>query len=222
MKIFIDDGHGADTPGKRSPLFTETVVGTAQTVCAGEEFRENQFNSALADKLIKLLERAGIEYHHVSPGDQDISLGERVRRVNRLCRPEDVLISIHCDAYSPVNPPAWNQANGVTTYHYTHTSVSDKVARFFHPYLLEGTQRRNRGVKGENFYLLRKTRCRAILLECGFMTNWQDCKWLLDEGYRIALATALMRGILHYRTTFHPEAATDASLIASLSGRSIC
>ena len=52
----------------------------------------------------------------------------------------------------------------------------------------------NRGVKEANFHVLRETKCSAVLIECGFISNAGDNK-KFDEQYE-KIATAIAEAIL--------------------------
>ena len=56
------------------------------------------------------------------------------------------------------------------------------------------TEFKNRGIKEAAFYMVKRTHCPAVLVECGFMTNEKDCKILMTEKDRIA--QAIFNGIL--------------------------
>ena len=84
MKVIIDNGHGADTPGKCSPDGT---------------FREATYTRRLAAAIVRQLAGYGIESHMLVPESGDVPLRERVRRANALCRREPcVLLSLHVNA----------------------------------------------------------------------------------------------------------------------------
>jgi N-acetylmuramoyl-L-alanine amidase len=50
--------------------------------------------------------------------------------------------------------------------------------------------RANRTVRRGDLYVLNNTRCPAVLVECGFLTNSRDADMLRHEAYRIARAIA--------------------------------
>ena len=70
MKIFIDNGHGLMTAGKRSP---------------DGQFREAFYNREIAKRVVADLVDRGYDAELLVPEDDDISLAERVRRVNTAC-----------------------------------------------------------------------------------------------------------------------------------------
>ena len=87
MKILIDNGHGIDTKGKRSP---------------DGRLLEYAQNRLLAGRIVSTLQARGLDASRLVPEETDISLPERCRRVNEWCRQlgkDNVfLISIHCNA----------------------------------------------------------------------------------------------------------------------------
>ena len=71
MKILIDNGHGLNTSGKRSPDGT---------------FREAIYNREIARKIVLNLVDRGYDAELLVPEDDDIALAERVSRVNCVFR----------------------------------------------------------------------------------------------------------------------------------------
>ena len=70
MKILIDNGHGLNTSGKRSPDGT---------------LREAIYNREIARKIVLNLVDRGYDAELLVPEDDDIALSERVRRINAAC-----------------------------------------------------------------------------------------------------------------------------------------
>ena len=60
----------------------------------------------------------------------------------------------------------------------------------------------DRGVKRASFYVLRKPRIRAVLVECGFLTNPQDAALANNAAYRQKLAERIAAAIVAYRASF--------------------
>ncbi len=69
MKILIDNGHGVNTPGKRSP---------------DGRFLEYRYNREIARAVVEHLQLRGYDTELVVPEKEDISLKERVNRANKL------------------------------------------------------------------------------------------------------------------------------------------
>ena len=70
MTILIDNGHGSDTPGKRSP---------------DGLFREYSYTREIARRVVLELSDCGYDARLLVPEIVDIPLTERCRRVNAIC-----------------------------------------------------------------------------------------------------------------------------------------
>lgn len=193
MKILIDAGHGVDTPGKRSP---------------DGVFREYYWNRLVADKLQAQLLLNGIDAELVVPETHDISLSQRVARVNEVCSrvgaDEVILVSIHANAAG--DGSRWMGAKGWSCYTSPGETKSDKLAECLYDAFEE--EFRDRKIRKDmsdgdrdweaNFTLLAKTRCPAVLLENFFYDNEEECAWLMQQDTRIRIAEAAAKGIMKY------------------------
>ena len=70
MTILIDNGHGIETPGKRSP---------------DGLFREYSYTREIARRVVSELSDCGYDARLLVPEIEDIPLQERCRRVNAIC-----------------------------------------------------------------------------------------------------------------------------------------
>ena len=100
MKIFIDNGHGLMTAGKRSP---------------DGQFREAFYNREIVKRVVADLVDRGYDAELLLPEDDDVSLEERVRRVSAarflLGKANVILVSIHVNAAG--NGSKWMNATAV-------------------------------------------------------------------------------------------------------------
>lgn len=87
MKILIDNGHGRETPGKRSP---------------DGKLREYPYNRCISGRIVQRLQALGLDAQLLVPEQEDIPLPDRCRRVNAFCQSlgkhNVILISIHVNA----------------------------------------------------------------------------------------------------------------------------
>lgn len=189
MKILIDNGHGAETRGKRSP--------DGRLL----EYRENRI---IARGIVDALTARGLDAILLVPEETDISLPERCRRVNEWCRQlgrqNVILISIHCNAAGPGD--RWLSALGGTRA--DALAISLYTAAQAH---LPGMRLRTDYTDGDPdqeaaFYLLRHTICPAVLTENLFMDNYEDCDFLLSPEGQQALVDLHVDGITNYLNTF--------------------
>ena len=193
MKILIDPGHGIDTPGKRSP---------------DGLFREYLWNRQVADLILEGLVSAGIDASLVVTETNDVSLRNRVNRVNTICNrigaSNVLLVSIHANAAG--NGSAWMNAKGWSCYTSKGKTKSDQVAECLYDAFEEEFQDRkirkdmSDGDRDweENFYVLQKSKCPAVLLENFFYDNREECAWMLQEETKKRIACAVVNGIIKY------------------------
>lgn len=83
---------------------------------------------------------------------------------------------------------------------------SAHFANFFQEDLKQKISLRNRGVNSANFYVLRRAKMPAILLELGFISNPEEEKQLRDPDFRQKLSEAILSSILHYQATGNQHA----------------
>ena len=193
MKVLIDAGHGIDTPGKRSPDGT---------------FLEYLWNRQVADLILEGLLSAGVDVSLVVTETNDISLRNRVNRVNTICNrigtSNVLLVSIHANAAG--NGSAWMNAKGWSCYTTKGETKSDLVAEcLYDAFEAEFQDRKIRKDMSdrdrdweENFYIMQKSKCPAVLLENFFYDNKEECAWLLQEDTKKRIASAAVKGIIKY------------------------
>ena len=193
MKILIDPGHGIDTPGKRSP---------------DGLFREYLWNRQVADLILEGLVSAGVDASLVVTETNDVTLRNRVNRVNTICNrlgaSNVLLVSIHANAAG--NGSAWMNAKGWSCYTSKGKTKSDQVAEcLYDAFEAEFQDRKIRKDMSdgdrdweENFYVLQKSKCPAVLLENFFYDNREECAWMLQEETKRRIAGAAVKGIIKY------------------------
>ena len=193
MKIFIDNGHGQFTPGKRSP---------------DGEFREYYYNRIVARRITSRLKELGYDAELLVPEDDDISLTERCRRVNAWCllhgKNNAICVSIHFNAHG--NGSEWTSPSGWSIF----TSVGNTAADRLADCIAEAAKTNLPAMKmradfsdgdidfEEDFKILRGTLCPCVLSENGFMTNEQECRWLQTEEALSAIAQTHVDGIIQF------------------------
>lgn len=184
MKILIDNGHGENTPGKCSP---------------DGKFREYLYAREVATSIERRLLMQGYNVELITREMIDVPLEERARRVNEICgrvgAGNVVLVSIHCNAS---RNGEWGKARGWSAYTSKGKTKSDELATMLYVEAAKnftGQTIRKEFSDGdpdweEGFYILRKTKCPAVLTENFFMDNEQDLAYINSkEGYEAVVTT---------------------------------
>lgn len=199
--ILIDNGHGYDTKGKRSPY---SCYGIKPEI----DFFEYLWNRQIAKPIVEQLKGYGYNAQLLVPEENDISLGERVRRVNKICSQVGtknvILISVHANAAG--NGREWKSAQGWCAFTSKGNTKSDTIAE----YLYTEAEKNFKGRKirkdmsdgdkdwEENFAMTYKTYCPAVLTENFFYDNVDDVKYILSDEGRYAVIKTHVDGIINY------------------------
>ncbi len=172
--IILDNGHGRETPGKRSPVWGD-----------GSQLFEWEFNRDIVKRICSRLDAEKIPYKVLTPELTDTTLGERCRRANAIYKADRtaVLISVHANA---------GGGQGWECYTTVGNTKSDALATVLCEEAkkeLPATKMRYDLSDGDpdqesQFYILKNTNCPAVLTENLFMDNEKECKFLMSDAGR--------------------------------------
>lgn len=194
MIVLIDNGHGSNTPGKRSP---------------DGKLMEYAYTREIASLVYYGLQREGITARMLVKEEVDVPLSERVRRANEECtehgKSNVILVSIHCNASG--DGEKWMPASGWEIYTSPGKTKADKLATCIYDtanlWLPKTAKFRTDFLDGDpdkesRFYILQNTKCPAVLTENLFMDNKSDCKYLLSLVGKATIAKLHVEGIKKY------------------------
>lgn len=189
--ILLDPGHGSNTPGKCSP--DKSIY----------EWKWAREEAALIQIQLKAL---GFDARILVPEEKDIPLSTRVARANKIWEENGknkkgkyvFLISVHLNAAGNGN---WMGAHGWTGWVATNAGqASRKLAQLLYCEAENLGLKGNRSVPKEkywsaNFYILKNTKCPAVLTENMFQDNKEDVKFLLSKDGIDKLSKVHVEGI---------------------------
>lgn len=190
MKVLIDNGHGSDTPGKRSP---------------DGRLREYAYAREIADRVVSALGKSGIDAVRIVPEENDVPLSERVARANKLYAEngkQAILVSIHCNAYG--NGSEWQQPNGWAVYVDPTASQNSKRLATALADVAQGKgvkvriEDNSRKYWVSSLYICKHTHCPAVLVENFFQDNKADVEFLLSEEGKQCVTDITVEGIRNY------------------------
>jgi N-acetylmuramoyl-L-alanine amidase len=197
MRILLDNGHGKDTKGTRSPNWENA-----------EQLFEWEFNRDIVDQIDAILQAEKYDSVVLVPEMNDVSIKERVRRANKLhSEKKSILISVHGNGAANND----SRPHGVETFYFSN---SGKVlANELQNEVVGLTGWRDRGVRKAydkvttkegkeitiyKIAILRYTKMVAVLTENGFYTNFEQCKQMMDDEVRTTIALAHVKAIKQY------------------------
>lgn len=203
--VGLDDGHGINTAGKRTVVLKEDLVFNGITKKKGTIIHENEFNEVIMRKVEPHLKRNGVDYIELAPTTVDTPLSTRASTANKnKC---DLVISIHANALAGTK---WQtKAYGLVVIKTKNCQIkTDKLANIAYKYLSkvdfpsDGETkygvRKDVDISGFTLAILRQTNMPSILVELGFMDNWEDVKVMCGEKFQNECAEAIAKTICEY------------------------
>lgn len=191
MKILIDNGHGEETPGKRSP---------------DGKLREYAYAREIASMVYDELYNRDYDVELLVPETKDIPLSTRCKRANQFCKElgnkNVLLVSIHCNAAG--NGSDWMGARGWSVFVSTNASQNSKLLANC---LYDAAEKENLKLRverpGQKYWqqslaICRDTNCPAVLTENLFQDNKDDVEFLLSKEGKSAIANLHVAGIIKY------------------------
>lgn len=170
--VIIDPGHGG---------FDTGAIGI-------NGLKEKELVLNIAMEVVRLnrdLFFDSLEIYLTRYSDTLISLGDRTKLAKAL--KADVFVSIHC------NQAVRKAAQGIEVYIKKGETRSEDLAEQFAIGLHEKLAFKNRGVKYANFQVLRETtQCPSVLLELGFLSNWEEAEHIGEQSSIVAYALLLI------------------------------
>ncbi len=185
--IVIDPGHGGFDPGK---------VGINDAL-------EKEINLSISFKLKMALEKEGYEIVLTRTTDTGLNtatdkskksadMRNRVKVINDT-KPL-LAISIHQNSYPS------ESVKGAQVFYYKASEEGKKLAEIIQESMKRLLDSNNKRVAKDNsnYYMLTHTQCPTVIVECGFLSNQQEARMLLDEDYQEKVAMAITNGVKDY------------------------
>lgn len=172
LTIVLDPGHGGNDGG---------TVGVRKTV-------EKGLTLKTAELLSHYLQAAGAEVIMTRQSDVYVDLRQRVAESHNVAA--DAFISIHFDATDD------NSVSGFTSY-FMH-GYQQELAGYLNEGLGNKLSIRDRGVQPGNYLVLRENRQAAVLVELGFLSNYNEERIISSDQFREQAALGLYQGTINY------------------------
>ncbi|MHA1794666.1 MAG: N-acetylmuramoyl-L-alanine amidase family protein [Promethearchaeota archaeon] len=192
--FLLDPGHGGiidgvyQTSGKRSPKWSD-----------GRQLFEGEFNRAIVERLMKLMDEHGFVYRNIVPELEDVELWDRTENradsyhdtINEHC----IYLSIHANAGGGTGFEVFTTPGQTKSDTYAEIWI-EEYAKEFPELRLRDDESDGDHDKEARFWVLTKTKMPSILIECGFMDTLKpDCELLMSEKGRDRMAKAIFNGM---------------------------
>lgn len=187
ITIVIDPGHGGRDPGK---------VGVNNAL-------EKDVNLSIAFKLKTLLEFNDIKvimtreddnglYSESDPNKKRADLNNRIDIISK--NNADLAISIHQNSFTE------EYCRGAQVFYYRKSPEGKQLAEMIQAQLKktidDGNHRQAKS--NDTYFMLSKTQCPLVIVECGYMSNIKEADLLINEEYQEKLAWGIHLAILQF------------------------
>lgn len=179
--VVIDAGHGGDDPGK---------IGINNAL-------EKEINLQIAKEIKKCLEEAGVTVVMTREDDDSLKnnkaedMRERAKIIDES--KANIAVSIHQNSFSS------EAEKGAQVFYYSKSEEGIKIAQILQNHLKMLNPDNKREIKENNsYFLLKRTKTPTVIVECGFLSNWEEAEKLTKTEYQKELAQVISEGILAY------------------------
>jgi len=192
----LDNGHGGTINGKYV-----TAPSKMYEHEGGVVIHEGVVNRLIVKEIVELFRNdCKTNYVVLVPEEDDISLGERVRRIDKMYSKDvtAILVSIHLNAGGGKNKEIFTSVGQTRSDDIAEVFIDSFEGSFPDESMRVDLSDGDRD-KEANFYILRKSDCPAILTENGFMDNKKEAINLLTKEGQKEIALA------HYKAMMEVE-----------------
>lgn len=210
MAVIVDAGHGGKDDG-----------------CSSGSLKEKDITLDLARRIRQDMERKNVSVKLTRDGDIYLTLDERSRIAN--ANPGAIFLSVHVNAnqnpsaqgvetffladrisdaargkkaaaqYDLAGLSGSREVQAAANMSSRYRQESERLASCIQQELVAASGQSNRGVKQENFAVLRESFFGpAVLVEVGFVSNPRTKQLLASPAYRQTLAEAIAKGVRRY------------------------
>lgn len=185
--VVVDAGHGGNDPGK---------VGVDDSL-------EKDINLIIAKKVQSFLGQQDVEVIMTRETDKGLyeekTSNKKAQDLKNRCSlingaEPDCVVSIHQNSYHE------EYVNGAQVFYYSNSEEGKALAEIMQSKLVSYIDPKNHRLAKPNdsYYLLKKTSAPIVIVECGFLSNWEEAKKLQEESYQNQVAWAVSMGVLEY------------------------
>ncbi len=187
--VVLDAGHGGKDPGK---------IGVNGCI-------ESEINLSIVKKLQAYLESNGVKvvltredenglYDESDTNKKRSDMDKRCEIIDNT--QPDMMVSIHQNSYPSEG------VKGAQVFYYKDSEYGEEIAAIIQKYLIQEVDEDNGRLHKENsnYYILKNVECPAVIVECGFLSNYSEAELLVNSDYQEKVAAAIGEGIMEYLT----------------------
>ncbi len=188
--IVLDAGHGKPDEGAQSSTGTTEAETNLKIALKVQSLLEQSGATVILtrsdDEAIYDLDSKTLKQKKISDIRNRVKIGNEAQA--------DIFVSIH------LNKIPQEQYWGWQCFYKEGNEQSIKLAKSLQENLNESIQKENKRVamKLENVYIMKHIEIPISIVECGFLSNKEEEKLLLEDSYQDKLAWGIYNGIIDY------------------------
>ncbi|MBR3955279.1 MAG: N-acetylmuramoyl-L-alanine amidase [Clostridia bacterium] len=192
--LIIDAGHGGEDGGAIA------IDGTY----------EKDINLQIALQLQEICSLFGMDSIMIRTTDTDLADHTlptiRKRKISDINARMEILNSNPHAVYVGIHQNQYKDARicGLQVFYSNGTDISRQIADSVQVYTsssLQPDNTRKTKAAGEDIYLLHHAKLPAIMVECGFISNEEECRLLKEPDYGTKISLCIAGGLMNYYTT---------------------
>ncbi len=192
FKIVIDAGHGEPDGGavsKDGVKESELNLQIAEKLAS--KLKENNFDVVMTREDENNIASESVQNKKIREIKTD-DLNNRVKIANESGA--SILVSIHMNKFEDSKYRGWQ------TFYSKNSEEGKKLAELIQESIGECVEYENKrtALKIEGIKIIDKSTIPAVIVECGFLSNEDECKLLQDDSYQEKLAEGIKNGIIKY------------------------
>ena len=189
--IVIDPGHGGIDPGK---------IGINDAL-------EKNINLSISLYIEEILKNTGAKvvltresdtglYQESDGNKKRADMENRCEIINKeyLKNEKTIVVSVHQNSFTSEN------VKGAQVFFYKNSEDGKQLAECLQESLINELDKTNirQAKSNDSYYMLLHTKCPTIIVECGFLSNWDDANNLSSDDYQKRMAGLICKGIEEY------------------------
>ncbi len=185
--VVLDAGHGGSDPGK---------IGVNNAL-------EKDINLSIVLKVKTLLEEKGITVILTREDEnglyQESDTNKKRSDMQKRCQ---IIADSKCSIAVSIHQNSYHEEGvaGPQVFYYATSTQGQQLATIIQNELIEqlAPEKKRTAKPNDSYYLLKKAICPIVIVECGFLSNPEEEKQLLEEEYQNRLAWGIFNGITDY------------------------
>ena len=191
LVIVLDAGHGGVDPGKVGVDGQLEKDINLSIVMKLKDALEN--DSELSAKVILTRTDDSGLYNEDSINKKREDMKNRCEIIEE--NKPDLVVSIHQNSYHS------SSVKGAQVFYYEKSEKGKLLANKIQGHLVTELSNGKKGrveKANDNYFLILNVKCPAVIVECGFLSNEDEARLLVDEEYQKKITKAIVNGIRDY------------------------